>query len=128
MFILFFSYCRALVAALRSDTPLPSEDLLFSLSHYFDYSGLNNPYNRIYITGSSAEEFGVILFVFVIAHLQRINLPKGNGTRKLQEPLDGIAFTLAMHTVLKQFHENVNSLFIKHLVEYCCQLTKYSIR
>lgn len=113
----------------EEETPLPSENLLFSLSHYFDYSGLNNPYNRIYITANSSEDFAVILFVFIIAHLQRLYLPKGSGgTRKLQEPLDGFAFTIAVHTILKQFHESLNGLFIKYLVDYCCNLTKHSIR
>lgn len=46
----------------------------------------------------------------------------------MQEPLDGFAFTIALHTILKQFHESLNGLFIKHLVEYCCSLTKHSIR
>lgn len=121
---------RALIAAVHSDneTQLPSEELLFTLSHYFDYSGLNNPYNRIYITGNSSEEFAIILFVFVIAHLQRLYLPKGSNTRKFQEPLDGFAFTVAIHTILKQFHENLNNLFIQYLVEYSCQLTKHSIK
>lgn len=113
---------------MHNETQLPSEDLLFNLSHYLDYSGLNNPYNRIYITGNSSEDFIAILFVFVIAHLQRLYLPKGTGTRKLQEPLDGFAFSLSIHTILKQFNESLNGLFIKYLVEYSCRLTKHSIR
>lgn len=53
---------------------------------------------------------------------------KGSGAKKLQEPLDSFSFTIALHTILKQFHENLNDMFIKHLVEYSCHLTKHSMR
>ena len=52
----------------------PSEDLMANLSHYFDYSGLNNPFNKIYITSRCDEGYAVIVFMFVIAHLNKIFL------------------------------------------------------
>lgn len=57
----------------------PSEEFLFQLSRFFDYAGMNNPFNRIYITIKSKEEYADILFVFVIGCLQKLYLYTNTG-------------------------------------------------
>lgn len=69
----------------KPDVPSPSEELLFTLSHYFDYAGMNNPFSKVYLTAKFRDDFATILFVFVIAHLQKSILPKNSGIFILRE-------------------------------------------
>jgi hypothetical protein len=52
----------------------PGEEVMSTLSHYFDYSGLNNSFNKIYITSKYDENHSVTIFIFVIAHLNKLFL------------------------------------------------------
>lgn len=69
---------------LKPDVPSPSEELLFKLSQYFDYAGMNNAFSKVYLTAKFHDDFAVILFVFVIAHLQKLVMPKNSGKKPLE--------------------------------------------
>lgn len=64
---------------IRNEKYNPSEALMSSLSKYFDYVGLNEPYNQVYITLRNNANYAITLFIFVIAHLQKIFLPQNTG-------------------------------------------------
>ncbi|KAL3276150.1 hypothetical protein HHI36_020869 [Cryptolaemus montrouzieri] len=101
----------------------PDEDLLYNLSHYFDYAGINDPFNKIYVTLTSQMEYSLTLFVFVIAHLQKLFHPGtlGNLNKKSMDQVDGYSFCLGVHTIFKQFHNNINDNFIKYISKYCME-------
>ncbi|KAB0792555.1 hypothetical protein PPYR_14514 [Photinus pyralis] len=122
---------RALLNELRlnEESSEVSENVLLTLSPYFDWMGMNNPLHKIYITTKPSKEFPTILFIFVIAHLQKIfvfkstaNLPKKNF-----ELFDGLPVIVAVHTVLKQFHPSLNEAFIRHMAKFVMILTKQAV-
>ncbi|KAJ8919831.1 hypothetical protein NQ315_006360 [Exocentrus adspersus] len=117
---------KALLMDIRKETYNPSEDLMFSLSKYFDYVGLNEPYRQVYVTLRNNPDYTVTLFIFVIAHLQKIFLPQNaaNLPKKTQDQFDGTALSVGVHTVLQQFHKNLNRDFIKYISNYVLTLTK----
>ncbi|XP_057658318.1 WASH complex subunit 5 [Diorhabda carinulata] len=117
---------KALLIDMETDKYQPSENLLKSFSIYFDYAGLNQPFNKIYTTSNNDRNHAITIFVFVICHLPKLFLPQitGNMSRKSQDQIDGISFSTGVHTVLKQFHTNVNREFIKYISNYILQLTK----
>lgn len=72
---LFYNFfVSALLLDIVNGTYNPSEDIMSTLSHYFDYSGLNNPFNKIYITSKFDENHSVTIFVFAIAHFSKLFL------------------------------------------------------
>ncbi|KAG5888366.1 hypothetical protein JTB14_033503 [Gonioctena quinquepunctata] len=118
---------KSLLMDIKNEKYHPSENLLLSLSSYFDYAGLNQPLNKIYVTSRNNLDYATTLFVFVIAHLQKLFLPQNNGNiKKTQEQIDGTALSVSVHTILKQFHPEVNRRFVKYMSNYSLQLTKHN--
>ncbi|KAJ8965671.1 hypothetical protein NQ314_003953 [Rhamnusium bicolor] len=119
---------KALLMDIKSGKYNPSESFMFSLSSYFDYAGLNEPFNKVYITSRNNPDFAITIFIFVIAHLQKIFLPQniGNLQKRHQDQVDGTAFSVAIHTMLKQFHKTLNGEFVKYVSNYILQLTKHN--
>jgi hypothetical protein len=107
----------------------PGEEVMSTLSHYFDYSGLNNSFNKIYITSKYDENHSITIFIFVIAHLNKLFLLRqiGNISKRNSDQIDGTAFAVAIHSLIKQFHDKLNKSFIKLLIDYITQLTRFSI-
>ncbi|XP_044258661.1 WASH complex subunit 5-like [Tribolium madens] len=95
-----------------------------TLSHYFDYSGLNNPFNKIYITSKFDNNHYITIFVFVIAHLHKVFFPRN---KRNTDQIDGTTFAVSIHTLIKQFHNKLNESFINLLSDYITQLTRYNI-
>nr|XP_023013029.1 WASH complex subunit 5 [Leptinotarsa decemlineata] len=118
---------KSLLMDIKTEKYHPSEALLLSLSSYFDYAGLNQPLNKIYVTSKNNLDHSITLFIFVISHLQKLFLPQNTGNvKKSQEQIDGTAFSVGVHTILKQFHPDVNKEFVKYMSNYSLQLTKHS--
>ncbi|EEZ99542.1 WASH complex subunit strumpellin homolog-like Protein [Tribolium castaneum] len=120
---------KALLLDIVNGECAPSEDIMSKLSHYFDYSGLNNPFNKIYITSKFDDNHYITIFVFAIAHFSKLFFLRqlGNANKRNADQIDGTAFTVAIHTLVKQFHNKLNESFIKLLSNYVVQLTRYSI-
>lgn len=122
-----------------------NEKLLMTLSPYLDYTGMNNPVNKIYITVKSNIEYGSTFFFFVLAHLQKI-LPKNSSKLRNQvstsiieymltildniskEHIDGISFIMGIHTVLRQFNPTVNERFIHDMTQFTMLLTNQCLQ
>ncbi|KRT79258.1 hypothetical protein AMK59_7788 [Oryctes borbonicus] len=106
----------------RNEPKLP-EELLHKLSQYFDYTGMNNPLSKIYITVRTIDEYAIVLFIFTISHLLKIYMfTSGTGAKRNLEQWDGAPFIVGIHTLVKQFHSNVNNLFIEWMSKYTLQL------
>lgn len=72
----WFIIFRALLLDIKNERFEPTSDLLYTLSSYFDYAGLNNPFKKVYVTSKNNINYSVALFVFVIGNLPKIFLPK----------------------------------------------------
>lgn len=105
-----------------------SEEFLKELSIYLDYTGLNNPFIKVYLTTKSMNEHPVIVFLFVITHLNKLFLFNKSGQNKRNSDLvDGTPFVAGVHTILKQLHSNVNEKFIELLSQFILNSTKSSL-
>lgn len=106
-----------------------SENFLKELSNYLDYTGLNNPFTKVYLTTKSIEQHAVLIFLFVITNLSKIFL--FNGTtgqlKRSNDLLDGVPFALGIHTILKQLHSDINEEFINIMSSYILNITKTSL-
>ncbi|KAF2904175.1 hypothetical protein ILUMI_01995 [Ignelater luminosus] len=121
---------KALLHDIQNDKlPHPSENLLSTLSPYFDWTGMNDPLHKIYITAKPRKDYAITIFIFVIAHLQKLFLLKGtaNLSKRGQDLLDGVPFAVAIHSIFKQFHPSFNDTFIRHMAEFVMALTKQSL-
>lgn len=47
---MFFDVFRALLLDISNEKYEPSENLILNLSSYFDYAGMNEPFNKVYCT------------------------------------------------------------------------------
>ncbi|XP_044765893.1 WASH complex subunit 5 [Coccinella septempunctata] len=108
----------------------PDEKLLQNLSHYFDYAGINNPFNKIYVTSSSHLDYTITIFVFFMAHNMKLFHPGviGNLGKRASDQLDGYCFCLGIHTVLKQAHNSLNDNFIKLISKYTMDMLSHHKR
>lgn len=105
-----------------------SETFLKELSYYFDYTGLNNPFNKVYLTTKSAEEHPTIMFMLVITNLTKIFLVNASGTyKRTNDSTDGAPFIVGICTILKQLHSDVNEKFIEIMTQYIMNLSKSSL-
>lgn len=58
----------------------PTETFLSALSGYFDYAGMNNPFEKVYIPPSNNDENqSITMFIYVIAHLPKLFIPQNAG-------------------------------------------------
>lgn len=117
---------RALVNHIKNeDLPELSENFLSKLSQFFDYAGMNNPLNKIYVTVRTKDEYAVVLFIFVISHLLKVYMfTSGINTKRNLEQWDGAPFITGIHTLIKQFHPNLNNTFIELICNYILQLAQ----
>lgn len=79
IFVLSVVVFRALLLDISNDKYNPSEKLLLNLSSYFDYAGMNEPFNKVYCTSQNSPNHPITMFIFVIAHLPKIFLPQNLG-------------------------------------------------
>ncbi|XP_030745333.1 WASH complex subunit 5 [Sitophilus oryzae] len=117
---------KALMIQIKEDDKHPSEGFLFKISEYFNYAGLGAPLDKIYVTSKSELDHSIALFIFVLAHVNKMFLPQISGQYRKNDQIDGVAVSVGIHTIVKQFHTNVNKEFIKLICEYIIQLIKFN--
>ncbi|ERL87541.1 hypothetical protein D910_04932 [Dendroctonus ponderosae] len=117
---------KSLLLDLKQNQPLPPEDVMKKLSEYFDYAGLNEPFSKVYVPTKNNPNHCITLFLFVLAHIRLMFLPQNLATlpKRTSEQLDGVALSVGVHTILKQFHCTINDGFIKLVADYVLQLSK----
>ncbi|CAH1995491.1 unnamed protein product [Acanthoscelides obtectus] len=116
---------KALLMDMRNKNYEPSEELLSVLSGFFDYTGLNNHPDKVYISAKSKPDYAITMFIFVIAHYSRLFFPQNAESvqKRIHDQIDGITFVLGVHTTINQFSRGVNQEFVKYICNYSLQLT-----
>lgn len=78
-------YFRALLSDIKYNKDWnPDEKLLQNLSFYFDYAGINNPFNKIYITSSAHLDYTITLFVFFMGNNMKLFHPGVEGRKSFK--------------------------------------------
>uniref|UniRef100_A0A8B9L1D3 WASH complex subunit 5 n=1 Tax=Astyanax mexicanus TaxID=7994 RepID=A0A8B9L1D3_ASTMX len=110
--------------------PYPKEDntLLYEITAYLEAAGIHNPLNKIYITTKRLPYFPIVNFLFLIAHLPKLQYTKNQGMtcRRAADPVDWVPLVLGLLTLLKQFHSRYTEQFlaligqfIRSIMEQC---------
>jgi WASH complex subunit strumpellin len=105
----------------RKAHPSHGNPLLPELSQYLETSGMSDPYEKIYITSEPMPHVGLVLFLFVIAHLPRLMYNKDIDcivSRKRDDSLDGVPFVIGLVTILRQFHHTEREFFLAYMGQY----------
>ncbi len=103
--------------------PYPDADnpLLFETTQLLEACGMDDPNHKIYITSTPLEGLPVLLFLFLLNYLPKLDYDKNFGAlvrRKAGFPLDGVPLTVGISSLLKQFHPVVTKKLISYLGQY----------
>ncbi|CAB1321350.1 unnamed protein product [Coregonus sp. 'balchen'] len=113
--------CKSLLADIEAhyqdpSLPYPKEDnnLLYEITASLEAAGIHNPLNKIYITTKRLPYFPIVNFLFIFAHLPKLQYSKNQGMtcRKATDPVDWPPLVLGLLTLLKQFHSRYTEHFL----------------
>eukprot|EP00605_Chrysophyceae_sp_TOSAG23-4_P000393 GSChrysophyteH1.ASY1.ANO1.449.1 assembled CDS len=101
--------------------PGPENPLLFETSVLSEACGMNDPCNKIYITSQPLEGLPVLLFLFLMAYLPKLEYDINFATlvrKKAAYPLDGTPLAVGLACLLRQFHPAVTRKLICYLGQF----------
>jgi WASH complex subunit strumpellin len=103
--------------------PYPGSEnpLLFETAILLDATGMNDPCNKIYITTQPLEGLPVLLFLFLMTYLPKLEYDINFGTlirKKGAYPLDGTPLAVGLACMLRQFHPAVTRKLISYLGQF----------
>lgn len=118
-----------LISCVRShyNNPLtyvyPSNPILPSVGEYLECAGINNPITKIYITTEPIDGIPILLFLFTLSQIQKLQWHSKYCTLVAKEKggssmLDGAPLVVGVITVLKQFHSNHTHSFLQYCGQY----------
>jgi len=82
----------------RDDSPLMSE-----IATYLDLSGVNDPFQKIYIATKPLDDFPLVVFLYVIGELPKLSYDQKSGAflcKSNTEQLDGTPFVIGIITLV----------------------------
>lgn len=115
---------------LDSEKTYPNTELLYELNKYLEWSGIYNPYEKIYIETKFLKNCAVAIFLLTLSHLSKLVYVKNISTligKKPVDHIDGTSFIVGVLTVLKQFHSDVTHSFIEHIARYTTAIADYNL-
>lgn len=123
------AFNRALVGDIRrhyrdpATFPAPSEEspLLFETAALAEACGLDDPMRKIYVTSQPLEGLPVLLFLFLLAYLPKLDYDSNFGTlvrKKEGYPLDGTPLAVGLACLLRQFHPAVTRKLLAYLGQF----------
>ncbi|XP_066594760.1 WASH complex subunit 5 isoform X2 [Prorops nasuta] len=95
--------------------------LLRELSVRLNWAGINDPCNNVYIKQPNINNMALIMFLFTISQLNKLHYSKTIAcliSKKIQDPVDAIVFTIGIQTMLHQFDSTETHSYIKYLSKY----------
>lgn len=65
----------------QENTPYPDDDnpLLSELSNMMDWSGIGDPYSKLYITGDNIQSISLIIFLLTINQFSKLQYTENLG-------------------------------------------------
>lgn len=101
----------------------PSRDnpLLFETTALLEACGLDDPLNRIYVTTDPLEGLPVLLFLFLLTYLPKLEYDGNFGAlvrKKAKYPLDGVPLVVGLSCLLKQFHPSYTHKLLSYMGQF----------
>merc|ERR1711871_1743671 len=103
--------------------PYPSAEnpLLLETVAMIESCGMDDPYHKVYVTSDPVENLSVLLFIFLMTYLPKLEYDGNFGalTRtKSNFPLDGVPLVVGIACLLKQFHPAATKQLICYLGQF----------
>lgn len=101
--------------------PDDSNPLLADLAQFLEMSGIQNPLTKIYVTTEPLAHLPLLLFLFVIAHLHRLQYRREFATlvvKKKDDVMDGAPFVVGVGSLFHQFHSSYLLKFLAYMGQY----------
>lgn len=104
--------------------PFPGSNnnpVLVELNKYLENIGLNDPYQKIYITVEAPlEGLPALFMLFVAAYMPKLQYDASFGslTRTGKNPIDGTPLVIGILTIFKQFHPSYTQQFIAYVGQF----------
>ena len=103
--------------------PYPSNEnpLLSETTSLLDACGMDDPLQKIYITTTPLEGLPVLLFLFLLSYLPKLEYDANFGSlvrKKAAYPLDGMPLAAGLACLLKQFHPIVTKKLLSYLGQF----------
>jgi WASH complex subunit strumpellin len=103
--------------------PYPSDDnpLLPEISTYLETSGISHPFTKIYITTEPLDSLPLVLFLFTLSQMPKLEYQPALGTmwcKVKNDPLDEAPLVVGIITILKQFHFSVTQTYVSYAGQY----------
>ncbi|KAK0182776.1 hypothetical protein PV327_000877 [Microctonus hyperodae] len=105
------------------DSPMSQDerDFIHELSVRLDWTGISDSLNKIYSKLSNINNLDFILFLFTISYLHKLHYCKNTASllsKKIQDPIDAVVFTIGIQTLLRQFPPDIFNNYIKYICKY----------
>lgn len=101
--------------------PDKSNPLLFETSILTEACGMDDPLCKIYVTAHPLEGLPVLLFLFLLTYLPKLEYDRRFGTlvrKKSTYALDGLPLVAGLACLLKQFHPIVTKKLFSYLGQF----------
>lgn len=103
--------------------PYPAKEnpLLFETTSLLESCGMDDPFFKIYITSQPLEGLPVLLFLFLLTYLPKLEYDTNFGAlvrKKSIYPLDGVPIAVGLACLLKQFHPAVTRKLMSYLGQF----------
>jgi WASH complex subunit strumpellin len=101
----------------------PSDDnpLLYELNKYLESTGMNSPFEKVYITTEPLEHLSLVFFLFVLSQKSRFFYDKSIDSivkTKKEDEIDGAPLVIGLLTILQQFNFKEKIKFLAFLGQY----------
>ncbi|XP_034940027.1 WASH complex subunit 5 [Chelonus insularis] len=96
-------------------------DLINKLSVRLDWTGISDPLNKKYIKLSDISHLDFTLFLFTIFYLHKLQFCKNTASllsKKIQDPIDAVVFSIGIQTLSKQFSSDIFDDYLSYLCKY----------
>eukprot|EP00004_Rigifila_ramosa_P027670 TRINITY_DN9095_c0_g1_i1.p1 TRINITY_DN9095_c0_g1~~TRINITY_DN9095_c0_g1_i1.p1 ORF type:complete len:1142 (+),score=349.87 TRINITY_DN9095_c0_g1_i1:288-3428(+) len=101
--------------------PDAQNPILGDLTRFLETAGISDAMTKIYVTVDPIENLALLMFLFVLAHLNKFTYDATLGTlvsKDKKEAIDGAPFVVGVLTVLKQFHSIQTQRFLALFGQY----------
>lgn len=104
--------------------PYPSQaanPIMMETACLLESCGMDDPLHKVYITSQPLEGVPVLLFLFLVTYLPKLEYDGNFGSlvrKKSSTLLDGVPLVVGVACLLKQFHQSVTRHVIMYLGQY----------
>ena len=101
------------------------------VNEYLKFTGSYDPLEQIFIPTKPTPNLDIFLFLFTIAHINRLYLHTNANaliSKSPKDPIDGYPVMVGLSTLLQQYNKQVCLNYIQYLCQYVRLLVEENLR